>query len=182
MASFIASRADRARVSALARLALAALVVLAACATKPDMKVEQGVSLSRFTQVEVASAQNETGIAENDRAANNFEQDLTSALRSQGISVTASGPPGATLIVKPALVHYEAGSAVSRWILPGSGRTQATVSAALIDKATGQSVGDVASTQQVAAGGLFSVGADRWILTQLANGMANEIGARLHGE
>jgi TolB-like protein len=177
-----AFKVERTPVRLVAVILTAAMTFVGACATTPDVKMEQGVTLARFTQVEVAPAQNETGIAENEQAANTFQKDLVSALRSNGISVTQSGTPGTTLVVIPTLVHYEAGSAVSRWIVPGSGRTQATVSAALIDKASGQSLGDLASTQQVAGGGLFSVGADRWVLTQLANGLANEIGARLRGE
>jgi hypothetical protein len=105
---------------------LAAILALAACATKPDVAVEKGVALGKYTCVEVASAQNETGNAANDSAASTFRDDLVSALRSEGVGVSEACPAGAALQVKPALVHYEAGSALARWVVPGAGRTQAT--------------------------------------------------------
>lgn len=160
--------------------ALAAVVTLAAgCSTQPDIAVEQGVSLTKYTRVEVAPGANETNDASNDQASRNFRDDLAAALQSQGVPLADSGAPGGTLMVKPALVHYEPGSAVVRWILPGAGRTQASVSASLEDKASGESVGDLAASDQVAAGGLYTIGQDRMILSRLASGFAKEIAARI---
>lgn len=166
----------------MSRRALAILIVallFAACAEKADVSIEPGVALAKFKVVEVAPAQNETGDPGHDPVAATFREDLVSALVSSGVQVSDAGPPAATLIAKPALVHYESGSALSRWILPGSGRTQATVAVSLIDKASGDSVGDLAATDQVSAGGLYTIGQDRLILSRLAGSIASEIRARL---
>jgi uncharacterized protein DUF4410 len=159
-------------------IALIPLLMLAACSVKPDVSIPNQAAMSRFKFVEVESAQNETGDSGNDQAASTFRDDLVSALQSAGVQLSG-GPPAATLVVKPVLVHYEAGSAVARWIMPGAGRTQATVSAGLFDKSTGQSVGDLVATDQVAAGGLYTIGQDRMILSRLAGGMADEIRSRI---
>jgi Domain of unknown function (DUF4410) len=182
MATFIAFQASAIDWRTRLLISAAAMLIVAGCATKPDVKIEQGIALGKYTCVEVASAQNETGNSANDTAASTFRDDLLSALRSEGVGVSEACPAGAALLVKPALVHYEAGSALARWVVPGAGRTQATVAVGLVDKASGQSVGDLGSTEQVATGGLLSAGADRWILTVLANGMAAEIGSRIKGQ
>ncbi len=159
-----------------------AAVILQGCATQPDVAVEPGVSLTKFTWVEVAFVTNQSGSSENDEVAQTFRRDLVAALQSEGVAVADSGPAAGTLVVKPALAHYEAGSAVVRWLLPGAGRTQASVSAALEDKATGESVGDLAASDEVAAGGLFTIGQERLILSRLASGFAKEIAKRMRGQ
>jgi Domain of unknown function (DUF4410) len=161
---------------------VAGALLVAGCAAQPDVVIEQGVSLAKFTQVEVTPAANETGSSDNDQAAQTFGDDLRSALQSEGVAVSESGPPASTLVVKPALAHYEAGSAIARWILPGAGRTQASVSASLVDKATGESLGDLAASDQIAAGGLYTIGQDRLILSRLANGFAKEIAQRIRSQ
>ncbi len=163
-------------------LTLTVLVIASGCATKPDISIEAGSSLTKFTQVEIAQAVNETGNSANDSVALTFGSDLREAFRSEGVTVTDSSQPEGTLLVKPSLIHYEAGSAIARWILPGMGRTQASVSALLLDKATGKSLGDVAASDQVAAGGLYTIGQDRLILSRLANGFAKDIAARMQGQ
>ncbi|HYL57535.1 MAG TPA: DUF4410 domain-containing protein [Candidatus Acidoferrales bacterium] len=154
-------------------------LLLAACAARSDVAVEPGVAMAKFKMVEVAPARNETGDPGHDPVAATFRDDLVNALVSAGVQVSEAGPPAATLIAKPALVHYESGSALSRWVLPGSGRTQATVAVSLIDKSSGDSVGDLAATDQVWAGGLYTIGQDRLILSRLAGSIADEIKARL---
>ncbi len=163
--------------------ALSLLALVTGCAaSRADVSVEHGVSLQKFTQVEVAEAVNETGSPEYDETARTFGSDLRSALQSEGVSLSDAGPPGSTLVVKPALVHYEPGSAVVRWALPGYGRTQATVTAALIDKGSGQSIGDIAASDQVPVGGFYSIGQYRFILSRLAGDVAEKIATRLRSE
>jgi Domain of unknown function (DUF4410) len=164
-------------------VSLGMLAMLAGCAaTRADVAVEPGVSLQKFTQVEVAEGANETGSSAYDETAQTFASDLRSALQSEGVTLSDAGAPGSTLVVKPALVHYEPGSALARWILPGLGRTQATVSAALIDKGSGDSVGDVGASDQVTGGGLLSVGQERFILSRLAGDVAGQIATRLRSD
>jgi Domain of unknown function (DUF4410) len=162
-------------------LCVAALLI-GGCAAQPDVAIEQGVSLTKFTRVEVAPGANETGDAQNDQAAQLFRDDLANALQSEGVTPSDSGPPAQTLLVKPVLVHYEAGSAAARWIMPGAGRTQASVTASLVDKSTGKSVGDLVLSEQVTGGGLLSIGQHRLILSRLADGFAKEIAKRMRGQ
>jgi hypothetical protein len=148
---------------------LAAMLALAVRATRPDASIEPGVALSGFRFFEVASSQNETGDPGNDQAAVTFHDDLVDAPQSAGVNLSDTGPSSATLLVKPALVHYEAG-AVARWILPGSGCAQATVAVGLVNKSGGESIGDLAATDQVSTAGLLSIGQDRLILSRLGKG------------
>jgi hypothetical protein len=182
MANFAAFQAKAIGCCACLMLSVIAILVAAGCSTKPDVMVERNVALGKYSYVEVAPAQNETGSPENEAAAGYFRDDLVGALQSEGVTISDSGPAGSTLRVKPALVHYAPGSAISRSILPGSGRTQATVALGRVDKTSGESIGDLGSSDQVATGGLLSAGADRWILKTLANGMAAEPGSRLKGQ
>jgi hypothetical protein len=163
----------------LATLTVAALL-LAGCSVQPDVSMEKGMSLAEYRAVVVLAGVNETGSAENDSPAQTFGQDLRDALSEEQLNVKDVGTVQDALVVKPILVHYEPGSALARWILPGLGRTQATASAALIDQKTGKSVGTVSAADQVSSGGLYSIGQYRLILSRLAKGIANEIAKRLH--
>jgi hypothetical protein len=69
-----------------------------------------------------------------------------------------------------------------RWLATGAGRTQATVRTSLIDKMTGESIGEIVIDEAVSSGGLFSVGADKYILEVVAKEISNVIDKKIKGD
>jgi hypothetical protein len=71
---------------------------------------------------------------------------------------------------------------VVRWLAqPLAGKTQITLMTSLIDKKTGEVMADFLSTDAVTGGGLFSVGADKWILGTVVQSLVSEIDQRMKG-
>lgn len=158
------------------------IFLFVACATtKPQISLTPGASLSSYRILAVARPtvpEHQDGYSLD--VAATFQEDLKAALESKGYQVfdVAGAPPGA-LVVQCTFVSYEEGNAFKRWLLPGWGSTEATVSTKLVDKKTGEHLGDLLSKQQVAAGGLLSVGAYRQILKSVAAEVATAIDTKI---
>lgn len=56
------------------------------------------------------------------------------------------------------------GSALKRWLIPGWGATVGQVSVMIMDSKSGETVAIVRDNAKVASGGLYSIGADKYIL------------------
>jgi len=67
-------------------------------------------------------------------------------------------------------------------LVPGAGTTECIVKGALEDRQTGAQLGVLLSHRSVSGGGLYSVGADKYILdtvaTDLADALANTLKQR----
>ena len=74
------------------------------------------------------------------------------------------------------------GSAVKRWILPGWGATVGQVSAMLTDTTTGEIVIIARGNATVAGGGLYSIGADTYIVASAVDEVVRQLSAWATGE
>jgi hypothetical protein len=126
---------------------------------------------------------NETGKDFKFDVADKLTQNIKSKIRKKGYVVNdETEAKDSVLIIKSSLVTYEPGNAFKRWLLPGAGKTRATVRTSLIDKMTGKSIGEIVIAEEVVAGGLFSVGANKWILKIVAKGISNEIDKKIKAD
>ena len=85
-------------------------------------------------------------------------------------------------VITSDLLVYVEGSAFKRWLAPGAGKTQCTLKTRLIDKSTNKMVLEVVVAKEVGAGGLYSVGAENWILKDAASDVADEIAKAISGD
>jgi len=74
------------------------------------------------------------------------------------------------------------GSAVKRWILPGWGATVGQVSAMLTDATTGEILIIARGNATVAGGGLYSIGADTYIVASAVDEVVRQLRAWATGE
>jgi hypothetical protein len=74
------------------------------------------------------------------------------------------------------------GSAVKRWILPGWGATAGQVSAMLTDTTTGEIVIIARGNATVAGGGLYTIGADTYIVASAVDEVVRQLSAWATGE
>ncbi len=157
-----------------------AMLVFGCGASSPAVRMESSEPLRKYGLFEVAPVSNDTGKTFAFDVAEEFGNQIRSQLESRGyIVATVSGPTDNALIVRCSITSYEPGSAFTRWLAPGAGKTQATVLTTLVDKRTGAAVGEMLSADAVGAGGLYSVGADRWILEKIAKGVVDKIEERM---
>lgn len=154
-----------------------ASVILSGCITsKPMVSLEKGVSLSRYQAVEIASVRDETGKIYGFNVAASLTRNIKASFQQKGY-VLSDGKQTSqeVLLIKCRLLSFEPGSAFKRWLVPGFGKTQATVQTSLIDKKSGKLLGELVSAEAVSTGGLYSAGADVRILEAIAEGIVNEI-------
>ena len=69
------------------------------------------------------------------------------------------------------------GSAIERWIMPGSGATVGQVSAMLTDTSTGEIVIIARGNATVSAGGLYTIRADKYILASAVDDVFRQLRA-----
>lgn len=158
-------------------------VLVSACATgKPTVWLEKGVSFTGYQTIELTPIQDETG--GEDATGEPFEFDvpgeitkhIKSGLESKGYMVREDTQVSeGALVIQTHLLKYEPGSALGRWIAPGIGKTQCSIKSVLVDKKTGQVLGEIVTAKEVSEGGLFSVGADRRILSAVAEDVVDAI-------
>ncbi len=70
---------------------------------------------------------------------------------------------------------FAEGNAVKRWLLPGWGATSGQVAVMVVDSTTGETMAIVRGAATVAAGGLYSVGADKIILASALDDVVRQL-------
>jgi hypothetical protein len=164
-------------------LPLLALATVACATTEPMVWLDKGVSLAQYRVVEVLPVANETGKTFEFDVVAALTEHLKEKLHEKGFEVAVEPVAGTpVLVLQSRLVLYEPGSAAGRWVMPGLGRTQCTVRSSLIDRRSGQVLGEIVIAEHVSGGGFYSVGADRWILGVVAGSIADELDKRAKGQ
>ena len=159
---------------------LVSLLVFGCAGSSPAVRMESAEPLRKYGIFEVAPVSNDTGKTFAFDIAEEFGNQIRSQLESKGYIVAAgSGGTDDALIIRCSITSYEPGSAFARWLAPGAGKTQATVLTSLVDKRTGTTIGELLSADAVGGGGLYTVGADRWILEKIAKGVVEKIDERM---
>ena len=159
---------------------LVSLLLFGCASSPPALRMETAESLNSYGIFEVATVTNDTGKTFDFDIAEELGKQIKSRLETRGYVVAAgSGGTEKVLIIKSSITAYEPGSAFKRWLAPGAGKTQATVMTSLVDKRTGEVVGEMLSADAVGSGGLYSIGADRWLLESIAKSIVENIEERM---
>lgn len=78
--------------------------------------------------------------------------------------------------------NFLEGSAVRRWLMPGWGATVGQIAAMITDSRTGETVLIVRGSATVNSGGLYTIGADTYILRTAVNDAVRQMATWAHGE
>ena len=137
--------------------------------------LDQGISLSGKNRLVVERAIDGTKVLLPPRVLDTITSVIKNSLEASGISthLSESTSEANALRIKTIITKYEAGSAGARWLAPGMGATICILRATIIDPMKNQSVGEIVSWRQVAAGGLFSAGADKYVPNETAESLAD---------
>lgn len=153
------------------------LLCLAACSTgMPIVWIERDVSLAGWRTVQILPIVDESGKKRDFDVAATIRQEVISNLKNRGLAVVDDSRMRPNVIVAACkLISYETGSALARWAAPGSGKTECFVKCALTDKESGKPLGEITANRMVAAGGLYTVGYERRILSEVSEDIASEL-------
>ena len=141
--------------------------------------MEADASLKDYNVIELMPAINETGETFEFNVIEELTEKVALRLSEKGYIVEKTTMSEEALVIKNSLMSYKPGNAFERWLMPGAGVTQATVKTTLIDKKTGDVLGEMVTSESVSAGGLYSAGAYKTILDTIAKGIAKEIDSRI---
>lgn len=171
------------RISLILSCVIALGLLLSGCAAtgKPTIWKDKEASFTGYRQVKILPVVNETG--------KTFEQDVAALLTAQlkekfqekNLPISEAAQPGDdTLVVQSTMLVFVAGDAFKRWLMPGAGKTQCTVRTRLLAPGTDQVLAEIVAAKEVGAGGLYSAGADEWILKDAAEDIAQAVADILH--
>jgi len=100
-------------------------------------------------------------------------------LQSAGVRIVPAAEDSKSTVIKliPVVTKYEPGSVGDRWIAPGMGVTICIMRMTLFRGK--EVIGEIISWQQVAGGGLFSIGADEYVPEETAKEIARALLAKV---
>lgn len=155
---------------------VASLLALASCAA--DLAVKQSVADVRplaatggrlSMQVRPCTNRTEYVAREIGREAS---EALLEKLKATGEFDVSSG---GRYVVSCDISTFVEGSALKRWLMPGWGATTGQVAVMVMDSTTGETVAIVRGHATVAAGGLYSVDADKIILASALEDVVRQL-------
>ena len=144
---------------------LAAMLLLDGCATQSEVQVVAPQPTGQVVQLRLEPCADRTGTTDRDLATEATRL-LSDRLRATpGIEVRDDAP----LVLNCEVTQYRAGSAMKRWVMPGWGATVGQL-AVMVSSTKDQSVvAIIQGNAVVAAGGLYTVGAEDYILASAAD-------------
>ena len=161
------------------------IIILGGCATDPTyIKHSAKDNFQKsYTEVDVRPVKDYSGYEGEFDIAKKMTILIKSALRDKGYTIIEKETANEdALILESRLLNYKPGSAFDRWLMPGAGATQVTMKTIMTDMKTGNQIGDIVTNKSVSVGGLFTVGAEEWILESVAKDLIKEIERRNKAE
>ena len=132
---------------------------------EPIVWVAEGTSIEGTKLVDLYPVSNDTAMKNNFDVAVQVRNTIHEELTRAGLSVVepVKRLPTKNIGIQIKLVHYQAGSAGGRWVGLGGGASVCIIRTYIIDGAMRKIIGDIVVAEQVETGGLFSVGAKKYV-------------------
>ncbi len=141
--------------------ALLAITALGACETQSITRIREPYEPAKHREVRIEPCVDRTGFKGDRDLAAESTQELIEKLRASAFfDIKTDG----RLVLTCDIERFAEGSAAKRWLMPGWGATQATVAVTVWEMPRGRPLATLRSQSSVSAGGLYTVGADQYIL------------------
>lgn len=147
--------------SARSALLLASLVVLSGCETQSAVNVPEPPEALDSRSFRIEACQDRTGLGGGRGLAAEGTAALTKQLQESHVFDVSDD---ADLMLSCDIERYIEGSAFKRWLLPGWGATEATVKVAIWRMPENEILATFQSKAAVRAGGLYTIGAEDYIV------------------
>jgi hypothetical protein len=152
------------------------LSLLVACGTvQHKVNFKSGYAPKQGTKIEVGKVSNDTG--------SQFKIDIEQLLRDslskklKKVGVLYDGNGNELMTVDTKIIEYSEGNAFGRWLLPSSSATVLSIQSDLREGAI--LVGSVDARGTVSSGGLYSVGAWKYIFDKLSKDVVTELVSKI---
>jgi hypothetical protein len=150
-------------------------LILAACSTGgPAVWFERDAAMAGRRTVEMRPLVDQRA-ERNDDIPAEITRDITSALKTHGFALVEDHSQGQVTVLACKLGAYEKGNALARWVAPGAGKTSCLVKCEVSDRETAKTLGQITANREVAAGGLYTIGYEKRILTEVAEDIASAL-------
>ena len=156
------------------------LLLITGCAAPetPTTFVEPEALAKAYAALIVPDVRNSTGAELSKQLLDRTTRRLREKLVEHGFTVQREADVDETqdyLILDSEMVRYAGGDVMGRWIGFGAGAASCSLYINLVDGRSGKDVGDVVSTQTLESGGLFTVGAEDYIVDWCAEAAADGV-------
>ena len=156
-----------------------ALFLVSGCETYSAANVPQSKEPLESSIISVTPCQDRTGLTgERDLASEGTKALIEQLQQSNEFEIGESAP----LKVSCDVERYIEGSAIQRWLVPGWGATQAKVKVAIWRMPDEEIIATFQSKAQVSAGGLYTVGAEEYILDVAIGDIVKQMEAWARGD
>lgn len=159
---------------------LSALLIssaLAGCATQSAVQVQQPFEPAKHRTVRIEPCQDRTGFEGTRDLAGEATRVLTEKVAATKLFEVAADAP---LVLTCDIERFAEGSAFKRWLMPGWGATQAAVAVIVWEKPGDKMLATLRSQSSVSAGGLYTIGADQYILSVAFDEIVKQLEAWAH--
>lgn len=155
-----------------------AVAMIAGCTTESVVQVAERHEPVRHQRVQIQRCVDRTGFTGDRDLAEEATQSFTTKVKDSGLFEIAPDPQ---LTLTCEIEKFVEGSALKRWLLPGSGRTQAQVAVMLLETPGDKVLLTVRSQAEVKSGGLYTIGADRYIMGPAFDDVVRQLKAWAQG-
>ena len=158
---------------------ISCLVLIGCGTTNRNVIFHEGYQPPVGTKIEVPSAANATGKTfEEIDIGKTLSEELVAALAKEGINADRA-VQGSRLSLPCRITEYEPGDAFKRWLWPTYGSTVLNVTCEIREIESGKMVGTAEAKHTVDAGGAYTIGAWKYIFTNVAQDIAKELKGKL---
>ena len=139
---------------------------LAGCTTFSAPVIQEPFNPTTHRVVKIEPCENRTGFTGERNLKDEATRIFSEKIKAMNLFQVSADAP---LLFTCDIESFKEGNALKRWVVPGWGATDATVAVVVRDIATRRILVVTRSQQEVGGGGLFSIGANEYILDRAFN-------------
>lgn len=148
---------------------------------EPIVWLADGISIKGTRQVELSPYPDDAGAKHDPDIIESVMNVVQTELTGAGLVIVKPVEAQKTdnVRIQIRLVHCQPGSVGGRWIGLGGGAALCIIRVYILDGVSGVQVGDIIVAEQVGSGGLFSIGAEKYVPKRAARKIAEELAVLL---
>jgi uncharacterized lipoprotein YajG len=154
------------------------LLLTQGCVNPAKTKIVSGALPRPGAKVVVGTSTNQTGQQFGFNIETEFRTDLEKQLAQLELLAPRS-PAESDFLLNVNITDYRPGSAFERWVVPGWGSTVLTVRGDLLELDSRKVAAQIEDQRSVAAGGLYTIGAEHYIFNNVARDLAKDLRIRI---
>lgn len=165
--------------SLISPLLLLTLASFSGCTTYSSVQVQEPLEHRKHYQVRIEGCVNRTDFQGSRDIAAEATRTLLKKIDDSGLFQIT---PDAQYVLTCDIERFQEGSAFKRWLAPGYGATQAEVVVMVWELPAQKVLATFRSEARVQAGGLYTIGADKYILGAAFDDIIRQLKAWVTGE